>query len=86
MKPTKKNEEALADFVDVVLREGVVVQADLVISVADIPLVGIQLSAAVAGMQAMTEYGLLTEWDEEIRASTEETTDETPDVPTDRTL
>lgn len=69
MKPSKKNEDALADFVDVILREGAVVQADVVLSVADVPLVGIQLSAAIAGMQAMTEYGMLTEWDEEIRAN-----------------
>lgn len=67
MKPSKDREDAVVDFVDVILREGAVVQADLVLSVADVPLVGIKLSAALAGMKAMTDYGMFETWDEQIR-------------------
>lgn len=55
------------DLVDVILREGVVVEADVLITVADVPLVGISLRAAVAGMTTMHEYGHFLEWDEEHR-------------------
>jgi hypothetical protein len=34
----------------------------------DVPLVGLELRAAVAGMAAMRDAGLLTAWDEEVRS------------------
>lgn len=74
MKPTREGSHALVDLVDVLLREGAVVDADVVVSVAGVPLVGISLRAAVAGMATMTEYGLLTEWDETHRARAAEST------------
>ena len=45
------------------LRDGAVLRADVIVSVAEIPLVGIKLTAAIAGMETMTEYGLFEEWD-----------------------
>lgn len=68
MQPTKTDEHALVELLDVLLDEGVVVQADVVITVADIPLVGISLRAAIAGMARMSEYGMLCEWDTATRA------------------
>lgn len=62
MRP-RKDEGALTDLVDVLLDEGVVLQADVVISVAEVPLVGVNLRAAIAGMSTMTEYGFFEEWD-----------------------
>lgn len=67
MKP-EKNEDALVDLLDVILRDGAVLRADVIISVADIPLIGLKLSAAIAGMETMTEYGLFEEWDTDRRA------------------
>ncbi|MFC4360138.1 gas vesicle protein GvpM [Halobium salinum] len=67
MRPTREQEDALVDLVDVILEEGVVLQADVIISVAEVPLVGLKLRAALAGMATMTEYGLFEEWDERIR-------------------
>jgi len=64
MDPEKTDPHGLAEFVDVLLRDGAVVDADVVVSVADVPLVGIKLRAAIAGMTTMTEYGLFAEWDE----------------------
>lgn len=67
MKPTRTGDDALVDLVDVILEEGVVLQADVIISVAEVPLVGLKLRAALAGMETMTRYGLFEEWDERIR-------------------
>ena len=52
---------------DRILVKGVVLYADVVISVADIPLIGINLRAAIAGITTMLDYGMLQDWDEEIR-------------------
>ena len=66
MRP-RKDHDAIVDVLDVLLRDGAVVRADVIVSVADIPLVGIKLSAAIAGMETMTEYGLFRDWDLERR-------------------
>ncbi|WP_049926884.1 gas vesicle protein GvpM [Halopiger goleimassiliensis] len=68
MRP-RKDDEALVDVLDVVLRDGAILRADVIVSVADIPLVGIKLTAAIAGMATMQEYGLFEEWDLEHRRS-----------------
>ncbi|EMA41852.1 gas vesicle protein GvpM [Halobiforma nitratireducens] len=62
MRP-RKDDEALVDVIDVLLRDGAVLRADMIVSVAEIPLVGIKLTAAIAGMKTMTEYGFFEEWD-----------------------
>ncbi len=67
MEPTRDGDHAIVDLIDVLLTEGAVLQADIVVTVADVPLIGINLRAAIAGMETMTEYGIFTEWDEEIR-------------------
>lgn len=66
MRP-QKNEETLVDVLDVLLRDGAVLRADVIISVAEIPLVGLKLTAAIAGMETMNEYGLFEQWDIERR-------------------
>ena len=66
MEP-RRDDDGVVDLLDVILRDGVILQADVIISVAEVPLVGLQLRAALAGMDTMTEYGLLTGWDEETR-------------------
>ena len=58
----------LVDLLDRVLEKGLIIDADIVISVAGIPLLGVKLRAALAGMETMLKYGMLTEWDQEIRA------------------
>ena len=63
MEPSKPEEGAVVDLVDAILRDGVVLQADVIISVADVPLIGLKLRAALAGMDTMTEYGIFEDWD-----------------------
>lgn len=71
MEPAAKENVTLVDLLERVLDKGVVVDADLIISVAGIPLVGVNLRAAVAGMETMAKYGVMEEWDREIRAMEE---------------
>ncbi|RQG98450.1 gas vesicle protein GvpM [Natrarchaeobius oligotrophus] len=68
MRP-RKDDEALVDVLDVLLRDGAVLRADVIVSVADVPLVGIKLTAAIAGMETMTDYGLFEQWDVDRRRS-----------------
>ena len=58
----------LVDLLDRVLDRGLFMRADLVVSLAGIPLIGAQLSLAVAGTETMLKYGDLADWDESIRA------------------
>ncbi|MFT4890095.1 MAG: hypothetical protein ACI9YT_001008 [Halobacteriales archaeon] len=78
MQPQKNDEHALVDLVDVLLRQGAVLQADVVVTVADVPLIGINLQAAIAGMATMTDYGLLREYDETVRERAGERTGQDP--------
>lgn len=81
MEPTRNHPHAVVDLVDVLLREGAVVDADVVVTVGGVPLVGIRLQAAIAGMATMTEYGLLTDLDRERRRVARDRTDSHDDGP-----
>lgn len=67
IETANKGNVTLVDLLERVLDKGLVVDADLVISVAGIPLVGINLRAALAGMETMVRYGVMEGWDREIR-------------------
>ena len=66
--PKEYRRATLVDLLDRVLDRGLFLRADLVISLAGIPLIGVTLSVAVAGMETMLKYGILSDWDEAIRA------------------
>jgi hypothetical protein len=51
----------LVDLLDRVLERGLVIDADIIISLAGVPLIGIKLRAALAGMETMVQYGLMKE-------------------------
>ena len=68
MEPTNNTRATLVDLLDRVLDKGLVLQADLIISVAGIPLIGVSLRAALAGMETMVKYGVMKDWDERTRA------------------
>ena len=55
------------DVLDKLLNKGLVLNADLIISVAGIPLIGVNLRAAIAGMETMLEYGMMEAWDKNTR-------------------
>lgn len=63
-----KNDSALVDLLDRVLERGLVVQADIVVTLAGVPLLGVNLRAALANMDTMISYGMMEDLDEAIRA------------------
>ena len=68
MEPTRNPEVSLADLITVLLDKGTYLNIDLIIAVADIPLIGVNLRATIAGMETMLEYGMMRDWDEKTRA------------------
>jgi len=73
MEPTRDIHYTLVDLLDRVLDKGVVLYADVIVSVAGIPLIGVNLRAALAGMETMLSYGIMQEWDQKVRVQWSET-------------
>jgi hypothetical protein len=67
LQPTRDLHATLPDLVDALLNKGVYLDLDLIITVADIPLIGVNLRAAIAGMETMLEHGMMRGWDERTR-------------------
>ena len=68
MQPVRDSRATLVDLLDRVLDKGLVLYADIIVSVAGVPLIGINLRAALAGMETMLQYGLMQDWDQRVRA------------------
>ena len=71
LEPVRERGSALNDLLDRLLTKGIILDLDLVIGVAGIPLIGVSLRAAIAAIETMIEYGLLQTWDEKTREYTE---------------
>jgi len=67
MEPLLRPQATLVDLLERVLDRGLIINADIIISLAGVPLIGVNLRAALAGMETMRRYGLMEEWDETIR-------------------
>ena len=67
MEPTRNGHATLIDLLDRVLDKGIIIYADLIVSLAGIPLIGVNIRAAIAGMETMLKYGMMTEWDDRVR-------------------
>ncbi len=65
MKPERENN--FVDLLDRLLNKGLVLNADLIISVAGVPLIGISLKAALASIETMLDYGMMEAWDQSTR-------------------
>ena len=65
MEPVQdwKGRATLVDLLDRVFDKGVVIHLDLIISVSGIPLIGVNLRAALAGMETMLQYGMMQDMD-----------------------
>ncbi|MFC7375800.1 gas vesicle protein [Brachybacterium sp. GCM10030268] len=68
LEPTRDPRATLPDLIEVLLNKGVHLDLDLIISVAEIPLIGVNLRATIAGIETMLEYGMMRQWDEQTRA------------------
>jgi hypothetical protein len=67
MEPVR-DYSALVDLLDHALQKGLYISADVIISVADVPLIGLNLRLALANIQTMFNYGLMRDWDEARRS------------------
>jgi len=81
MEPTRDTHATLVDLLDRVLDKGLVLDADLIIHVAGMPLLGVKLKACLAGMETMLKYGIWRDWDEAQRAIATEEQRQKKEVP-----
>ena len=58
-----RTRSALVDVLDRLLDRGAVLQADVVISVAGVPMLGLSLRAALGSVDALVAYGIFAEND-----------------------
>ncbi|MEW6540466.1 MAG: gas vesicle protein [Bacillota bacterium] len=68
MRPVRDTRATLVDVLDRVLKKGLLINADVIISVAGVPLIGVSLRAAVANIETMLSYGIWEDWDAAHRA------------------
>lgn len=67
MEPTREQRITLDELLNRVLDKGVLIIADIVVSVAGIPLIGVNLKAALASIETMLEYGMMKDIDQACR-------------------
>lgn len=58
LEPTRENSAGLADVIDRILDKGLVINADVLVSVAGVELLGIKIRAALASFETAARYGL----------------------------
>jgi len=58
LQPTRSNSVTLVDLVDRILDKGLVINADITVSIAGIELLGIKIRAALASFETAARYGL----------------------------
>lgn len=56
-KPTRQKSD-LADVLELVLDKGIVINADIAVTVGETELLGIEIRAAIASFETAAEYGL----------------------------
>jgi hypothetical protein len=64
----KRDYSSLVDLLDRALEKGLFVSADVIISVAGVPLIGLNLRLALASIETMLSYGMMRDWDESYKA------------------
>ena len=67
MQSVARPRATVVDLLDRILDRGLILDADILISLAGVPLIGIKLRVALAGMETMVRYGLMQDWDESVR-------------------
>ena len=57
-EPERETENGLAAAIDRILDRGLVINADIVVTVGDVELLGIKIRAALASFETAAKYGL----------------------------
>lgn len=58
LEPTRERGSTLADVVELILDKGLVINADITVSVAGVELLGIKIKAALASFETAARFGL----------------------------
>ncbi|MDP3023948.1 MAG: gas vesicle protein [candidate division Zixibacteria bacterium] len=58
LEATRETSSGLADVIDRILDKGLVINADIMVSVAGVELLGIKIRAALASFETAAKYGL----------------------------
>ena len=58
LEPLNTNSGSLADVIDRVLDKGLVINADIAVSIAGVELLGIKIRAALSSFETAAKYGL----------------------------
>ena len=58
MRPSRDESTSLVDAIDRVLDKGLVINADICVSVAGVELLGVKIRAALASFETAAKYGL----------------------------
>lgn len=58
LQPVKSGSSTLVDVIDRILDKGLVINADILVSVAGVELLGIKVRAALASLETAAKYGL----------------------------
>jgi hypothetical protein len=72
MEATRERRTTLVDLLDRILDKGAVIDADVIITVSGVPLIGLKLRAMLASIETMIQYGMWADWDRAIRAAASE--------------
>jgi ssDNA-binding Zn-finger/Zn-ribbon topoisomerase 1 len=58
IQPTRSNSATLVDLIDRILDKGIVINADITVSICGVELLGVKVRAAVASFETAAKYGL----------------------------
>ena len=58
----KQHNIGIVELIDRTLNKGVILNADLIITVADVPLLAANLKLALASVETMLKYGVMNDW------------------------
>ena len=58
----KQHNIGIVELIDRTLNKGVILNADLIVTVADVPLLAANLKLALASVETMLKYGMMSDW------------------------
>ena len=62
LKMKHNTNTGIVELIDRALNKGVILNADLIVTVADVPLLAANLKLALASVETMLKYGVMNDW------------------------
>ena len=56
------NKIGIVELIDRILEKGAILNADLIVTVAEVPLLAANLRLALASVETMIKYGVMNDW------------------------